>query len=196
MPNRTPRNRWETLVSISSDGPTLTAAARATALPVYGLYQLDPGYFDFIGKALLIKATGRISNVITTPGTARFDVNFLDSAAVNAIVFDGQAVPLEDGEARTTVGWELEILMTCRALGATASLFQFGKFTSVAVEKVFNAFGALPVPALPAILPWNTTPAVGATFDSSKSQVVDLRFTQTVATGSLTVHQYELIAVN
>jgi hypothetical protein len=46
------------------------------------------------------------------------------------------------------------------------------------------------------MLPWNSAPAVGNNFDSTASQQVDIFFTQTVATGSLTVHQYELIAAN
>jgi hypothetical protein len=47
-----------------------------------------------------------------------------------------------------------------------------------------------------ALLPWNAAPAVGATFDSTTSQVVDFFFTQTVATGSMTLHQYSLISLN
>lgn len=176
----------ETLVTAQTDGPALTAAARATALPAAALYTTKPNFFDAIGKAIRIWASGRISVVVTTPGTARFDVNFLDSAAVNAIVFDSLAIAL-DPVASTNVHWELDIVLTCRAIGATASLFQFGTFKS---QVIAGQPATPPKGVLTALLPWNTAPAVGATFDSTKAQQIDLRFTQTVATGSMTLHQY------
>lgn len=190
-----PISKWETLVTSQVDGAAITAAARTSAIPAAAIFTLKPNYFDFIGKMLLVLATGRISSVITTPGTARYDINFLDSAAANVIVFDSLATVLEDGEAHTTVGWILAILMTCRAIGTTANLMGQGFWLSTDINNRF-ALAANPVGGLAAILPWNSAPAVGANFNSTLSQQVDLRFTQTVATGSMTVHQYSLIALN
>lgn len=185
----------ETLVTAQADGSALTAAARASALPAAAIYTLPPNFFDTIGKQVLVRASGRISSVITTPGTFRWDINFLDSASVNAIVFDSLAGLLENGEGHTNVGWTLELLLTCRAIGATASLMGQGVFVSTDIEGRF-VLGANPMGAISAILPWNSAPAVGATFDSTKAQTVDLRFTQTVATGSMTLHQYSLQRLN
>jgi hypothetical protein len=39
-------------------------------------------------------------------------------------------------------------------------------------------------------VPYNTAPVVGAGFDSTIANALDFRFTQTVATGSMTVHQF------
>jgi hypothetical protein len=189
------RSYWETLVTAQADGNTLTAAARAVCTPAAALFTLPPNYFDVIGKQLIIRASGRISSVITTPGTARYDVNFLNSAAANVIVFDGLAIVLEDGEAHTTVHWDLEIIMTCRAIGSTGNLFGQGTWKSTDVNNRF-ALGANPQGGITAMLPWNTAPAVGANFDTTLSQAVSLFFTQTVATGSMTLHQYSLIAPN
>lgn len=188
----------ETLVTAQGDGSALTAAARNSLIPAAAIFTLPANFFDTPGKQLLIKATGRISSVITTPGSARFDVNFQDSALANSIVFDSQAIVLEDGEAHTNVGWELEILMTCRAIGTTATIFGQGRFTSVDINDRF-ALGALSTNewgGLSAMLPYNQAPAVGATFNSTLSQQLDLRFTQVVATGSITLHQYSLIRLN
>jgi hypothetical protein len=41
-----------------------------------------------------------------------------------------------------------------------------------------------------------SAPAVGTGFDTTASQKLDVFFTQTVATGSLTVHNYILEALN
>jgi len=175
----------ETLVTATTDGTTLTAAAAASALPAQALYTLPANYFAYVGKQLLVKAYGRISSVITTPGTARFDIRL-----GGTVVFDGLAVLLDTVAAHTTVGWKLEILMTCRAIGTSANLFGVGTWTC---EDILGVPATAPKGVLTAILPWNTAPAVGSNFTSTSALQVDMFFTQTVATGSMTVHGYSLI---
>jgi len=174
----------ELLIASQVDGSALTAAAAATAIPGAAKFTLRPNFFDTIGKQLAVKATGRISTVVTTPGTARFDVRL-----GGTVIFDSLAIALATADAYTNVGWELEILLTCRAIGATANLFGQGRWTA---PNIAGASATPPKGSLIAMLPWNSAPAVGANFDSTASQQVDLFFTQTVATGSLTVHQYSL----
>jgi hypothetical protein len=182
----------ETLIESAIDGTALTAAARASMLPAVAQFTLPPNFFNRVGKKLRIVASGRISCVVTTPGTARYDVNFLDSAAVNAIVADTQAMNLNI-VAKTNVGWLLEMLLTCRATGTAANLLMQGMWHSEATVgsplPTAGGSGAF-------VVPYNAAPAVGANFDSTLSQKVDLRFTQTVATGSMTCHQYHLEALN
>lgn len=177
----------EPLATAQSDGSALTAAAAASCLPAHAKYTLPANFFSRIGQQLLIKATGRISSVVTTPGTARFDVRFGAT-----VVFDSQAILLDTTQACTTQPWTLEILLTCRVVGSAAALFGEGEWKSNNVKGV----GTMPVAGGVAMLPWNTAPANGNTFDGTASQQVDLFFTQTVATGSLTLHQYSLIALN
>jgi hypothetical protein len=184
--NRVPTWR-EILVTAQGDGTALTAAARATALPVQAKGVLDPGFFQYAGRMLHVWAAGRISTVITTPGTARFDVDF-----GGTVVFDSQAVLLDAVAAHTNVSWELDIVLTCRTVGTNANLMGVGKF----ISEVVKGSGVMPLGSLVAMLPWNAAPAVGANFSSIVSQTVDLFFTQTVATGSMTLHQYCLEAMN
>ncbi len=169
-----------------SDGATLTAASAASCIPTAAKYTLPPGdAFWYVGKQLRITASGRISCVVTTPGTARYDVRF-----GGTVVFDSLAMSLNT-TAKTSVGWWLEILLTCRSIGnsTNATLMGQGRWTSEA------GIGA---PAVTAggnavfMLPYNSAPAVGNGFDSTSTQVVDMFFTQTVATGSMTLHQYLL----
>jgi hypothetical protein len=108
------------------------------------------------------------------------------------VVFDGLAVLLDTAAAHTTVGWMLDILLTPRVIGTAASFMGQGTWIST---NIVNALTA-PTGAQSAILPWNSAPAVGNTIDSTVSQVVDLFFTQTVATGSMTLHQYNLSVLN
>jgi len=182
-------NKWqETLVNSQVDGSALTAAAATSAIPAAAKFTLPTNYFDTIGKKLRIRATGRISSLITTPGTARFDVRFGAT-----VVFDGLAVLLDTVAGHTNVGWILDIELTCRAIGATGNLMGQGLWTC---EDILGVPATAPKGVLSAILPWNSAPAVGNNFDTTATQQIDLFFTQTVATGSMTVHQYEVIAPN
>jgi len=149
---------------------------------------LPANFFKRLGQKLRIKASGRISSVITTPGVAQFKVKFGATA-----VFDGLAVLLDTVAAHTNVGWMLEIEMTARALGTSANLMGQGMFTT---EDLLGVPASAPKGVLSAILPWNSAPAVGSNFNSSVSQLVDLTFTQTVTSGSITLHTFELIACN
>ncbi|MGL4442668.1 MAG: hypothetical protein ACRCU1_03515 [Alsobacter sp.] len=140
-----------------------------------------------IEKMLHISMHGRISCVVTTPGTARFDVRMGPSGTI--IVFDTGALNL-NVVAKTTVPWWLEIWLTCRAVGSgTASNFMgIGRFQSEAVV-------GSPLPSVGGngslICPVGT-PAVGTGFDNTAANALDVFFTQTAATGSMTVHGYKV----
>lgn len=177
------------LVNSIVDGPTLTAAAAATCIPPDSKITLPNNYFR-IGKMLQVKASGRISSLITTPGTARFDVR-----VGGIIAFDSLAILLDTVAAHTTVGWTLDVLLTCRAVGngTSTNLMGQGTWTS---EDILGVPATAPKGVLSAILPWNSAPAVGTGFDNTTANTLDLFFTQTVATGSLTVHQYAVLELN
>lgn len=177
----------ETLWTATGDGPTLTAAAAASCIQTNAKGTLPAAYF-YVGRMLKLTMQGRISCVVTTPGTARFDVRF-----GSIVVFDGGALNL-NVVAKTTVPFWVEIILTCRAVGATttANLMGCGSFTSEAVvgspANTAGGNGSLLMPV--------GAPAVGNGFDSTAAQTVDVFFTQTVATGSLTVHQYKVESLN
>lgn len=165
-------------------GTANTAGTEASLLPTGGVVTIPAGFWS-VGRTLRIRATGLISCVITTPGTARFKVKLGPTA--NITVFDSLAVLL-DPVAHTAKGWDLEIELTCRSIGSgtSATLWGTGKFTSEVVDGV----GTMPLGALVAMLPWNSTPAAGTGFDSTAASLLDLTFTQTVATGSCTLETY------
>jgi hypothetical protein len=182
-------NSWfQTLYAQQVDGPALTAAAAASAL-ISASPAVNQGRFTFpaglmkIGDVFRITASGRISCVVTTPGTARFDVRF-----GSAVVFDSQSMNLNT-TAQTNVPWWLDVILTCRSIGAStnATLFGQGIWSSPAVvgSPAVSAGGSGSL-----VLPNSGAPAVGSGFDSTVSNTIDLFFTQTVATGSMTLHQF------
>jgi len=180
----------DTLVNGLVDGPTLTAAAAASCIPTPSRIILPNNYF-YIGKMLRISLMGRISCAVTTPGTARFGVQMGPSGTI--VVFDTGALNL-NVVAKTNVPWWLDIWLTCRAVGngTNSNFMGLAKFTS---EAVVGA--ALPAAGSNGILNGPVgAPVVGTGFDNTAANALDVFFTQTVATGSLTVHQYMVEALN
>jgi hypothetical protein len=186
-------NTWqETLLSLRGDGTALTAAARASLLQgaaaTSGLYTFPANFLP--EKLIKVKATGRISCVLTTPGTARFDITL-----GGTIVWDSLAINL-NVVAKTNVHWALECDLVCQAKGSgtTATLFPAQCiWTSEAVvgSPLPTAGGSGSV-----LLPYNTAPVVGAGFTSVVSNQMDLFFTQTVATGSIQLHTLRIDSMN
>jgi hypothetical protein len=180
----------ETIVMSATDGPTLTGAARASCIPTANRIVL-PNNFFYIGRAIKVVMSGRISCAVTTPGTARFDICM--GSAGTTVVFDTLALNLNI-VAKTTVPWALEVLLVCRAVGTGTSttFFPRGQFTSEAVIgsplPAAGGNGSLLVPV--------AAPAVGAGMDNTAASALDVFFTQTVATGSMTVHNYQVDVLN
>ena len=180
----------ETIVVSATDGPTLTAAARASCIPTANRIVL-PNSFFYIGRAIKFLMNGRISCAVTTPGTARYDICM--GSAGTTIVYDTLAIALNI-VAKTTVPWFLEVLLVCRAVGTGTSttFFPRGQWTS-------EALVGSPLPAAGGngslLLP-TTAPAVGAGMDNTAASALDVFFTQTVATGSMTVHNYQVDVLN
>ena len=180
----------ETIVVSATDVPTLTAAARASCIPTANRIVL-PNSFFYIGRAIKFLMNGRISCAVTTPGTARYDICM--GSAGTTIVYDTLAIALNI-VAKTTVPWFLEVLLVCRAVGTGTSttFFPRGQWTS-------EALVGSPLPAAGGngslLLP-TTAPAVGAGMDNTAASALDVFFTQTVATGSMTVHNYQVDVLN
>jgi hypothetical protein len=174
-----------------TDGPTLTAAARASCIPTAERRTFLGSGFWYPGRGMHIQMSGRISCVVTTPGTARFDVCL--GSAGTTIVFDTLALNLNI-VAKTTVPWMLDILLICRAVGSGTSTTFFPRawFASEALVGAplpsVGGNGFLNVPV--------GTPAVGAGADNTAIHILDVFFTQTVATGSMTVHNYRVDIIN
>lgn len=178
----------ETLMVAQVDGAAVTAAAATSLLPAAAKKTLPANFFQYAGQTLRVEASGRISSLITTPGVARFDVRI-----GGIVVFDGLGVLLDSVAGHTNVGWKLVIDLTVRAVGAAGNFIGVGTWTC---EDILGVPATAPKGVLVAVLPWNSAPAVGANVDMTVAQVVDLFFTQTVATGSITLHQYMLSAPN
>lgn len=177
---------WSPLAIGQGDGPTLTAAAAATALPVTAKFTFPPNSI-VAGSMLHVWASGRISCVVTTPGTARFDIRLGGTT-----VFDTGALNLNI-VAKTTLPFEFDARITCRAVGSSGNFFGSGRFQSEAVIGAAVATAGGNGSLLSSVSGGPVTaPAVGGSIDLTVANAFDFFFTQTVATGSFTIHQFLL----
>jgi hypothetical protein len=162
----------QVIASSYTDGPTLTAAAAASCVPTYVPTTLPAGYWQ-IGRIWRVTATGRISCVVTTPGTARFDVRLGGVVAADTLAI------LLNTTAKTNVNFWLEGLMTCRSVGSGTSATLMNQWLFMS-EAVINTAAPTTGPGGGYSLPWNTAPVVGTGFNSQSALTLDCFFTQTV----------------
>lgn len=190
-------NTWsETLITAQIDGTALASSTTPTSIiPPAARFTLPSNFFSVIGKSIRVKAFGRISTVVTTPGNLTLDVRF-GTVAVPIVVFNGGASALNVA-AQTNAAWDFEATLTCRAIGAstTANMIGVGKFISRAS---LNAPAVGTTTGVGTVLLPDTAPAVGTGFDSTITNVVDLFATFSVsnAANSIQVHGYTLEALN
>ncbi len=185
-------NTWVELIGRDvGDGAALGNSSTPTSLlPAPAKFTLPANFFDFIGKKLRVRAAGRISNIVTTPGTLT-----LDFRLGSVIAFTGGAMAL-NVVAKTNVTWIFEAELEARALGAStaAALLGIGKFMSESViGSPANSAGGSGLLLLPA-----TAPANGTGFDSTAAQQCDMFGTWSIANSgnTITCHQFSLEALN
>lgn len=191
-----PSNSYESvLITAQGDGAALASSVTATSLlPAAAKTKIWPNFFGTTEKVIRVTAHGRISTLVTSPGTLTLDLRFVDSGGNTVVVFNGGAMSLNI-VAKTNVPWILELTAHCRLIGSAATLFGFGKFTSEAVV------GA-PAPAAGGapshMLPYNAAPAVGTAFDATLENRVDLFGTWSVnsASNSIQLHSFVLESLN
>jgi hypothetical protein len=180
-----------TLLASLADGAALTNSTTPTSLlPAIAKPTLPANYL-FAGKMFRVRATGRISTVVTTPGTLTLDLRFGSVA-----VFSSGAMTLNT-TAQTNTPWIYDALLTVRAVGSgtSANVLGQGLWTSHAVIGA-SAIGT--AGAASQIMPYNAAPAVGTGFDSTAASTVDLFATWSVANAanSITCHQFIIEDLN
>lgn len=176
-----------TLVEAQGDGTAVTGTAEATILPTAARIFIPSGYLFRPGKRFHVVATGRISNIVTTPGTLTLRVKHGPTA--NIAVAQSSAWQL-NAAAKTNVTWILDMTMTLRSIGGgtSATWFPNGQWTS---ESVVGS----PVPASggPGGHVWQASaPAVGTGFDSTVDNLFDLTAQFSLTGNSIQLHTFAL----
>lgn len=183
----------ELLTTAQTAGTNLnTFTTAASAIPSQAVHTLAPDDWS-LGKSLLIKAAGRVSNVVTTQPTFTFQVMFGAT-----IAFTTGAI-LTSTTVHTTVPWTLEVQLTCRSLGSGTSATLMGQGTTTSRAWI-DAGATADITTLghTTLLVPETTPAVGTGWSSNASQAVDffIACSASAAGNAIQVEQYWLMQMN
>jgi hypothetical protein len=177
------QQRWnELLASAQSDGAALaSSAALTTILPVTAKPIIRANECS-VGKVLRITAAGRISNIVTTPGTLLFQLNLGGNNIANSGAMNLNIV------AKVNVSWFLQWWLTWRVIGAASNAMHQGFWQSESIvgspANTAGGNGSLNFPV--------TAPAVGGNFDSTIDNTLDLlmQFSVNNAGNSAQLHQF------
>jgi len=171
---------------MNADVGSVTLAATAKAMvPVANLPPLGANYFSYVGKAVRITMQGRITTA-ATPGNGTFSLYWGNGTDANGtIIASSAAVALI--ASQTSLTWRLELMVRCRALGATGSLIALGMFSAnPAVIASTNQ---------PIMIPANLAAAV--TVDLTANNFLSPQFARSGSTAeTLQVHEFAFEALN
>lgn len=150
-----------TLWTMQADGPSLNTSTTATSLigTTNPKCTLPSNAWPAVGVEIVVRGSGHMSNIVTTPGTFTLDVRFGSTVVIN-----GAAMQLS-ATAHTTLPFNFELTGLLRTIGAGTggTLFPGGW----AISDCLNPN--------PASLPSEVSPpVVGTGFDTSTTQAVDL----------------------
>lgn len=158
----------ERILEVYQDGTALASSTTETSLLPNSGYEATLGAGRLkIGAAIIFAFSGRISTVVTTPGTLTLALRF------NSIdVFSSGALPLIV-TAQTNIPWTLTGELIVRAAG-TATVTNLMPKNCIFTSRALVGTAAAGTGAAGSeVLPYNTAPAVGSGFDFSVSQLID-----------------------
>lgn len=182
---------WGQFVEAVADGAALSNSTTETSIiPPYCKWILDAGFFKRAGDELLLEAAGRLSCIVTTPGTLTLRIKFGSIAVWNSGAINLNVV------AKTNLPWRLRVPLTARAVGdgTSANLIGIGELQS---EALVGAPAASAGGNTCLLVPVGV-PAVGSGFDSTVAQTLDLtaQFSVANAGNAITCHQFRIISQN
>jgi hypothetical protein len=186
---------WSTTLAQGRNGTQLASfTTAASLLPATALWSMPPNWC-VPDKQMLIVASGSFGNVVTAAPT--FTLEFRLGPTANIAVWSGGAMQCST-TAHTTVPFFLELELTINATGASTSANMYGLGTILCrAFQIGTAAADDATHLIPLVLP-GTTPAVGTGFDSTVTNIADLRVACSVSNASNTakLDQYSLVAIN
>ena len=170
---------------ISGDAAAVTIGATNKAIvPVANLPILGANYFSWVGKAVRIRMFGRHSTAASA-GTETFTFLWGTGADANGTAIVSTPA-MTMANSQTNLSWMIEVVIRCRSLGATGTLFGTGTFecngSLVTVNTQFFPASA---------------PAASASLDLTAANVISPQVLATTSTtNTIQVHDYLFEALN
>lgn len=186
VPIRASNQSWEELINTNvADGTAVTAAAETILVPDVTL----PANYMYQGRTIKYTLFGRISTVITTPGTWTMRLRWGGVAGV-VMAASGAYAP-DPTAASTTIAWWIEFFTVCRSVGTSGTSFTMGRmslsdYDDASATSLKGNLDMMQFPDVPAV----------ATIDTTIAKAISPTVTPSVGTGSITAHISLLEALN
>lgn len=166
----------ETIAASLADSTAVTGTAEAVMVPNLTL----PANYMYPGRVLRARMSGKISNVVTTPGTITLRARWGGVAGTVLAASDAIAMNIV---AQTDDAWEAEFYITCRTAGASGSFLTSGKafFGNIVAASIGQA----------QLIPSASNAAVGS-LDTTAATALSFTAKFSVNLNSLTVLQSTL----
>lgn len=174
----------ERVLEIYEDGAALTASTTQTSLLPASAKEatLGAGLLK-IGRVLAFEFSGRISTVVTTPGTLNLALRL---GSVDVFAAGLMALNIV---AQTNMHWVAKGELVCRAVGLSTVTTFMPKGCSFKSHAVIGSPAPTAGGAGVHLLPYNAAPAVGSGMDFSVSQLIDFLATWSISNAnSLQLH--------
>lgn len=170
------RNR---ILEVIEDGAALANSTTQTSLlPASALEAaFGIGYWSR-GKVLSFDFSGRISTVVTTPGTLALALR------LGTVDIFASGLMTLNVVAQTNVHWQLRGELVCRAAGNSTLTTFFPKGCRFVSHAVIGSPAPTAGGAGEHLLPYNAAPAVGSGLDFTGDQKLNLMATWSVANAS------------
>ena len=171
------------LAANTLDGAALTNSVAATSILPVSAGCAIPGGTLQVGSHLKITLRGRISTLVTTPGTLTLDLR------LGGIVASGFGAINLNTVAQTNAAWEATFIATVRSIGSGAAATAL--CTADFISRAIVGSPAVTAGSAGEVMLPDTAPAVGAGFDSTLALSVNVFATWSVASvsNSIQVHQ-------
>lgn len=172
---------------ITGDLAAVTLSTTDKALyTVSNFPPLGQQYFSFIGKKIRIRLFGKMTTA-ATPGNLTVGIYYGSGADANGVLLASSAAVALTA-SQTNLSWQCDIIVHCRSIGATGTLFVTGMFeANVAV--LASTLQPVMIPASAAV--------VSGACDLTAALVISVQVKRSGSTAeTMTVQDMEVIALN
>lgn len=176
---------------MAADAVTVSVVNVETIATQDALLTLPANFFSFPGKVLWFHAAGKQSNVVTTPGTVKFQLRY-NGVAGTSLVASGLCAP--DPVAATDNVWFLDIYVKCVAITAgttpTITLLSYGEI------EMANDAGTLASGKARTMPPGQVALANVTGLDGTLPKALTLTVQPTLSTLTVTCRDAWIVALN
>ena len=177
-----------------ADGTTLSTSVTETVISSDSLLTLPANVFANPGKTFWCRFMGKVSNIVTTPGTVTFRIRFGGSGITGTQLAATGAVNFRT-TASTDNLWYVEIIMKALATGPATNSLSILTYGESFIANSAYAVADIASASLP---PAGTSLATVASMDGTIAQKLSLtaQFSVSNAGNAITVRDAWIVAMN